>query len=219
MLKTYDGLLNLEATITKDLFNEVNHPWEVLPLINEFILNIIPLLGDEYIDYGDNVFVHKNAKVEESACIKGPTIICNCAEIRHCAYIRGNVIVGENSVIGNSTEVKNAIIFNNVQCPHFNYVGDSVLGEFAHIGCGVVCSNVKSDKKDIKVTIDENIIDTRLRKFGVILGDRVEVGCNSVLCPGTIVFPNTNIYPLTMVRGIIEKDKIVKNMDDIVDKI
>ncbi len=218
MLKKYKELLNLDATIAKELFEDCNHPWEVLPKIKEFILKLIPTLGDEYEEVDENVYVHKEAKVAKSACIVGPTIICKGAEIRHCAYIRGSVIVGENSIVGNSTEVKNAIIFNNVQCPHYNYVGDSVLGEYAHTGAGVICSNVKSDKKNLNVRIDDEVIETGLRKFGAIIGDHVEVGCNSVLCPGTVIFPNTNIYPLTRVRGVIGANKIVKDMNNIIEK-
>lgn len=218
MLKKYKDLLNLDATIAKNLFEKVNHPWEALPLIKNFILELIPNLGEEYEELEENVYVHKDAKVSKTACIVGPTIICKGAEIRHCAYIRGSVIVGENSIVGNSTEVKNAIIFNNVQCPHYNYVGDSVLGEYAHTGAGVILSNVKSDKKNLNIKIDDEILETGLRKFGAIIGDHVEVGCNSVLCPGTIIFPNTNIYPLTRVRGVISSNKIVKDMNNIIEK-
>jgi len=218
MLKKYKDLLNLDATIAGELFEKVNHPWEVLPLIKEFILELIPDLGEEYEEVEENVYVHKEAKVAKTACIVGPTIICKGAEIRHCAYIRGSVIVGEKSIVGNSTEVKNAIIFNNVQCPHYNYVGDSVLGEYAHTGAGVILSNVKSDKKNLNVKMDNEVIETGLRKFGSIVGDHVEVGCNSVLCPGTVIFPNTNIYPLTRVRGVIEANKIVKDMNNIIEK-
>lgn len=218
MLKKYKDLLNLDATIAGELFEKVNHPWEVLPLIKDFILELIPVLGEEYEELEENVYVHKEAKVAKTACIVGPTIICKGAEIRHCAYIRGSVIVGEKSIVGNSTEVKNAIIFNNVQCPHYNYVGDSVLGEYAHTGAGVILSNVKSDKKNLNIRIDDEVIETGLRKFGAIVGDHVEVGCNSVLCPGTVIFPNTNIYPLTRVRGVIEANKIVKDMNNIIEK-
>lgn len=218
MLKRYDKLFNLDATIAKDLFNDIDHPWEVLPKIKDFILGLIPNLSDDYEEISENVYVHKDASVAKSALIVGPTIICKGAEIRHCAYIRGSVIVGENSVIGNSTEVKNSIIFNNCQCPHYNYVGDSILGEYAHTGAGVVLSNVKSDKKNIKIKLDDEVIETGLRKFGAILGDHVEVGCNSVLCPGTLVFANSNIYPLTRVRGVIEENKIVKDMNNIIEK-
>ena len=218
MLKMFEKHLNLDATVAKELFNNCNYPWEVLPSIKEFILNLIPNLGDEYEKSDETVYIHKDAKVAKSACIVGPTIICKNAEIRHSAYIRGNVIVGCNSIIGNSTEVKNSIIFNNCQCPHYNYVGDSILGEYVHTGAGVVLSNVKSDKKDIKIKINDEIIDTGLRKFGAIICDHVEVGCNSVLCPGTIVLSNSNIYPLTRVRGLIDSEVIVKDMDIIVEK-
>ena len=218
MLKMFENELNLNATIAKDLFNNCDYPWEVLPNIKEFILNLIPNLGDEYEELDENVYVHKDAKVAKSACIVGPTIICKDAEIRHCAYIRGSVIVGEKSVIGNSTEVKNAIIFNNVQCPHYNYVGDSVLGEFAHTGAGVILSNFKNDGSNVKIRRGEEVVETGLRKFGAILGNHADIGCNSVLFPGTIIGQNTNVYPLTRVRGEILANKIVKDTNIIVDK-
>ena len=218
MLKKYDKLLNLDATIAKDLFNDVDHPWEVLPKIKEFILSIIPTLGDDYEEIDENVFVHKDAKVAKSALICGPCIIGKGTEVRHCAYIRGSVIVGDGCVIGNSTEVKNAIIFDNCQCPHYNYVGDSILGEYAHTGAGVVLANIKSDKKNIKIRDNDEVIDTNLRKIGSILGDCVDIGCNSVCFPGTIIYPRTNVYPLTRVRGVIGSDKIVKDINNIVDK-
>lgn len=218
MLKRYDELLNIDATICKKLFERCKHPWEVLPLIKEYILELIPILGEEYDEKGENIFIHKDAKIAETAFIKGPVVIGKNTEIRHGAFIRGNVIIGDNCVIGNSTELKNSIIFNNVQCPHFNYVGDAVLGEYSHIGAGVVLSNVKSDKTNIVVNINDEKFDTCLKKFSAILGDKVEVGCNSVLCPGTIVGQKTNIYPLTRVRGTIAANKIVKNMDNIVEK-
>ena len=164
------------------------------------------------------MWVHKSAKISASACIVGPTIIGENTEVRHCAYIRGNVIVGDNCVIGNSTEVKNAIIFNNCQCPHYNYVGDAILGEYAHTGAGVILSNVKSDKSNVIIKDGENDIHTGLRKMSAIIGDHVDIGCNSVLCPGTVIFPNTNIYPLTRVRGVIGENMIVKSMDNIVNK-
>lgn len=218
MLKEYKNLLNMDATIAKDLFDSVNHPWEVLPLIKEYILNIIPTLKDEYEKYDEDVYIHKDAKIAPSACIMGPTIIGKGSEVRHGAYIRGNAIIGENCVIGNSTEVKNAIIFNNVQCPHYNYVGDSVLGQYAHTGAGVILSNVKSDKKNIAIMVNGEKIETGLRKFGSIIGDHVEVGCNCVLCPGTMIYPNSNIYPLTRVRGVIGPNKIVKSENMIIEK-
>lgn len=218
MLKQYNELLNLDATIAKDLFVNINHPWEVLPMIKEYILNIIPTLGKEYIKISEDVYAHQSAKISPSACINGPTIIGKDTEIRHCAFIRGSAIIGDNCVIGNSTEVKNAIIFDNVQCPHYNYVGDAVLGQYAHTGAGVILSNVKSDKTNIKVKIDDEIVETGLRKFSAIIGDHVEVGCNSVICPGTIIYPNTNIYPLTRVRGVIGPNKIVKDKQNIIEK-
>lgn len=207
----YNNLLNLDSTIAKGLLENCNYPWEALPLIKEYILQLIPNLGEDYIEISENVYAHKTAKISSTACINGPTIIGKNTEIRHGAYIRGSALIGDNCVIGNSTEVKNSIIFNNVQCPHFNYVGDSIMGEYSHIGAGVILSNVKSDKTNVKVISDEEIIETGLRKFGSIIGDHVEVGCNSVLCPGTIIYPNSIIYPLTRVRGVIGEDTIVKN--------
>lgn len=218
MLKVYDNLLNYNATIAKDLFDGLNHPWEVLPLIKDYILKLIPSLGDEYLELGENVYAHKSAKISDKSTIVGPTIIGANTEVRPGAFIRGNAIIGEKCVIGNSTEVKNAIIFNNVQCPHYNYVGDAVLGEYSHTGAGVILSNVKSDKTNVKVKMEDEVIDTGLRKFSAILGDRVEVGCNSVICPGTIIYPDTNIYPLTRVRGVIGPKKIVKEANVIVEK-
>lgn len=218
MLKVYDNLLNYDATIAKALFDGLNHPWEVLPLIKDYILKLIPNLGEDYLELGENVYAHKSAKISDKSTIVGPTIIGANTEVRPGAFIRGNAIIGEKCVIGNSTEVKNAIIFNNVQCPHYNYVGDAVLGEYSHTGAGVILSNVKSDKTNVKVKMEDEVIDTGLRKFSAILGDRVEVGCNSVVCPGTIIYPDTNIYPLTRVRGVIGPKKIVKDANVIVEK-
>lgn len=218
MLKKYDGLLNLNATIASSLFDKVEHPWEVLPLIKSFILEIIPTLGSEYKEISENVFVHESVKIAETAVINGPTIICKGVDVRSGAFIRGSVIVGENCVIGNSTEVKNAIIFNNSQCPHYNYVGDSILGEYAHTGAGVILSNFKSDGSNVKVRDNNEVIETGLRKFGAILGNHADIGCNSVLFPGTIIGENTNVYPLTRVRGVIGSNKIVKDIDVIVEK-
>lgn len=217
MLKKYENMLNLEATIAKDLFAKVDNPWEVLPMIKEFILSLIPLLGDEYEKWDENVYVHKEAKVAKSACINGPTIICKGAELRPCAFIRGSVIVGEKAVIGNSTELKNSIIFNNAQCPHFNYVGDSILGEYAHTGAGVILANLKNNGSNIIIKDEEEVVETGLRKMGAVLGNHVDIGCNSVLFPGTVIGENTKIYPLTRVRGVIGANKIVKDTDNIVD--
>ena len=208
MIKKYEKMLNMDATISTPLFDRVDYPWEVLPLINNYILEVIPTLGSDYIKLKDNVYVHKTVKIEEGAYINGPAIICENSVIRHNAYIRGSVIIGKNSVIGNSTEVKNSILFDKVECPHFNYVGDSVLGEHAHLGAGVILSNVRSDKKEVN----------GLHKCGSILGNDTEIGCNSVLCPGSIIGENSSVYPLTMVKGEIESNMIVKSTYEIVKK-
>lgn len=208
MIKKYEKMLNMDATISAPLFDRVDYPWEVLPLINNYILEVIPTLGSDYIKLKDNVYVHKTVKIEEGAYINGPAIICENSVIRHNAYIRGSVIIGKNSVIGNSTEVKNSILFDKVECPHFNYAGDSVLGEHAHLGAGVILSNVRSDKKEVN----------GLHKCGSILGNDTEIGCNSVLCPGTIIGENSSVYPLTMVKGEIESNMIVKSTYEIVKK-
>lgn len=214
MIRKYDELFDLEKTIAKDLFEKVDNPWEVLPLIKDYILEIIPSLGEDYNKLKKGVYVHKSVKINPSAYIEGPTIICEGTEIRHNAYIRGFVIIGKNCVIGNSTEVKNSILFDGVNCPHFNYVGDSVLGENSHTGAGVILSNVRSDKKNVRV----ESIETNLRKMGAIVGANVEIGCNSVVCPGTIIGGNTSIYPLTMVRGVIPSNSIVKTTNEVVRK-
>lgn len=214
MIRKYDELFDLEKTIAKDLFERVDNPWEVLPLIKDYILEIIPSLGSDYNKLKEGVYVHKSVKINPSAYIDGPTIICEGTEIRHNAYIRGSVIIGKNCVIGNSTEVKNSILFDGVNCPHFNYVGDSVLGENSHTGAGVILSNVRSDKKNVKV----ESIETNLRKMGAIVGTSVEMGCNSVVCPGTIIGGNTSVYPLTMVKGVIPSNSIVKTTNEIVKK-
>ena len=166
----------------------------------------------------DNIWIHKNAHVFESAYIMGPCIIDDGAEIRHCAFIRGGVIIGKNSVLGNSCEAKNAILFDNVQVPHFNYVGDSILGSHAHMGAGSITSNVKSDKKLVVIKSGDEVLETGIKKVGAFLGDNVEIGCNCVLNPGTFIGPNSRIYPLTSVRGVIKENSIVKSMNIIVEK-
>ena len=204
--------LNLNYTIAKDLFKNVNQPWDVIPEITEFIKALGVTLSSEKFDkIGENVWISKSAKIAPTACLNGPLIIDENAEIRHCAFIRGSVIVGKNCVVGNSTEVKNSILFDNVQIPHYNYIGDSILGYKSHMGAGSITSNVKSDKSLITVKIDDEKIETGLKKFGAILGDHVEVGCNSVLNPGTVIGTNSNIYPLSSVRGCIERNTIYKN--------
>lgn len=214
------SLYTLEETIAKDIFEGVTYPWEVLPKISAFIVALGNTLPEEiYEKKGENIWIAKSAKVNPSACINGPVIIDEEAEIRHCAFIRGNAIVGKGAVVGNSTELKNVILFNKVQVPHYNYVGDSILGYKAHMGAGSITSNVKSDKTLVVVRAGEERFETGLKKFGAMLGDNVEVGCNSVLNPGTVIGRQTNIYPTSMVRGFIPADSIYKKQDDIVRKV
>lgn len=216
-----ENLYNLENTIAKELMQTKEYPWEVLPDIKEFVLKLGNELSLEKFDkIKDDVWIAKNIKVAKTAEINGPCIIDENTEIRQCAFIRGGVIVGKNCVVGNSTELKNCILFDNVQVPHFNYVGDSILGYKSHMGAGAVTSNVKSDKTLVKVKSQDNevLFETGLKKFGAMLGDNVEVGCNSVLCPGTVIGRNTNVYPLSMVRGFVEENKIYKEKGNIVNK-
>ena len=206
------NLYNLDETIAKDLLLKFTYPWEALPHIKDYILELGNTLPkEEYDKVGEDVWIHKTAKVYESAYIHGPAIICKDAEIRHCAFIRANAIVGEGAVVGNSTELKNVILFNKVQVPHYNYVGDSILGYKAHMGAGSIMSNVKSDKKLVVIKDGKEQIETGIKKIGGMLGDEVEVGCGSVLNPGTIVGKHTNIYPLSSVRGVIPANSIYKN--------
>ena len=216
---TVKKLYTLDQTIAKDIFEGVTYPWEVLPKISSFILEVGKTLSeDEYEKRGENVWIAKSAKVAPTAFINGPAIIGKDAEVRHCAFIRGNAIVGEGAVVGNSTELKNAVLFNKVQVPHYNYVGDAVLGYKSHMGAGSICSNVKSDKKLVVVKDGDEEIETGLKKFGAMLGDHVEVGCGSVLNPGTVIGRNSNIYPLSPVRGCVPADSIYKNAKEIVKK-
>lgn len=213
------NLYNLDETIAKDIFEGCLYPWEVLPKIKNFIINLGENLNkEEYEKVGENVWIAKSAKVAKSAYINGPAIIGKNAEVRHCAFIRGNAIVGENAVVGNSTELKNVILFNNVQVPHYNYVGDSILGYKSHMGAGSITSNVKSDKKLVIVKSEDEKIETGLKKFGAMLGDNVEVGCGSVLNPGTVIGKNTNIYPLSSVRGVVKENSIYKKQGEVVEK-
>lgn len=213
------NLYNLNETIAKELLESVAYPWEALPKIEEFIIKIGNNLdADVYEKKGDNIWIAKSAKIAPTAYINGPAIIGEDAEVRHCAFIRGKAIVGNGAVVGNSTELKNVILFNKVQVPHYNYVGDSILGFKAHMGAGSVTSNVKSDKKLVIVKNREEKIETGLKKFGAMIGDNVEVGCNSVLNPGTVIGRNANIYPLSCVRGVIPENCIYKNKNEIVEK-
>ena len=214
------NLYDLNETIAKELLEKYEYPWEVLPNIEEFIIKLGNSLdSNEYLKRGENIWIHKTAKVFDSAYIAGPTIICENAEVRQCAFIRGKAIVGKNSVVGNSTELKNVILFNNVQVPHYNYVGDSILGFHSHMGAGSITSNVKSDKKIVVIKSNNEKIETGIKKVGAFVGDYVEVGCQSVLNPGTVIGKNTNIYPLSSVRGVIPADSIYKSKDQIVEKI
>ena len=215
-----ENLLDLNRTIASGLFKNYIYPWEVLGNISDFINYIGPSLPkSDFEEVYEKVWISKYAKINSNSSINGPSIIDSEADIRFGAFIRGSVIVGKKSVIGNSTELKNCVLFDEVQAPHFNYVGDSVMGFRSHIGAGVVLSNVKSDKSDVVVRFQGQNLQTNLRKFGAVLGDYVEVGCNSVLNPGTLVGKRSTIYPLTMVRGCIEEGKILKNNGIIVDKI
>ena len=216
---TIENLYDLTETIAADLFTEAEYPWEVLPRIHDFILELGKRLPEEiYEKRGEDIWVAKNAKVAPTACLNGPLIIDEEAEIRHCAFVRGNAIVGKGAVVGNSTELKNVVLFNKVQVPHYNYVGDSVLGFKSHMGAGSITSNVKSDKTKVTIRYNDDVIATGLKKMGAILGNYVEVGCNSVLNPGTIIGSNTNVYPLSMVRGYIPKGSIYKRQGEIVEK-
>ena len=216
------NLYTLENTIAEPFLKRYTYPWEALKNIGDFIVefgNKLP--KEDYIVKGENVWISKTANIAETAYIKGPAIICDNAEIRHCAFIRGNAIVGKNVVVGNSTELKNVILFDNVQVPHYNYVGDSILGYKAHMGAGSITSNEKSDKKMVIIenNITGEIIETNRKKVGAMIGDFVEIGCGSVLNPGTVIGKNTNIYPLSSVRGVVLEDSIYKNENNIVHKV
>ena len=216
---TIEKLLDLKETIASELFEGKTYPWEVLPEIKDFILKLGKTLDPEEYEYKEgDIWIAKSAKIAPTACINGPAIIGKDTEVRHCAFIRGNAIVGEGCVVGNSTELKNVVIFNCVQVPHYNYVGDAVLGYKSHMGAGSICSNVKSDKQLVVVKDGEEKIETGLKKFGAMLGDHVEVGCGSVLNPGTVIGRNSNIYPLSPVRGCIPADSIYKNKNEVVSK-
>lgn len=205
------NLFDLNQTIAKDIFENAIYPWEVLSKISEFIIELGNTLDPEVFEKkGENIWIAKSAIVAKTASITGPVIIDEGAEIRHCAFIRGKAIIGKNAVVGNSTELKNVILFNNVQVPHYNYVGDSILGYKAHMGAGSITSNVKSDKKLVVIKNGREQIETGIKKVGAMLGDNVEVGCGTVLNPGSIVGRNSNIYPLTSVRGVIPENSICK---------
>ena len=212
-------LFDLEHTIAAELFNGKTYPWEVLGEISDFIIRLGQTLDpDEYDNPQENVWIAKDARVYPSAFITPPCIIDHGAEVRHCAFIRGSAIIGKNSVVGNSAELKNCVLFDNVETPHYNYVGDSVLGFHAHMGAGSITSNVKSDKKNVVIKCGEEKIETDRKKVGAFLGDYVEVGCNSVLNPGTVIGRGSNIYPTSSVRGFVPANHIYKDKDNIVEK-
>ncbi len=216
---TVKDLYTLSETLAAGLFEGVTYPWEVLPRIREYIITLGETLPEDiYEKRGEHIWVARNAKVAPTACLNGPLIIDGEAEIRHCAFIRGNAIVGKGAVVGNSTELKNVVLFNKVQVPHYNYVGDSILGFKAHMGAGSITSNVKSDKTLVVVKGKESLIETGLKKMGAMIGDCVEVGCNSVLNPGTVIGRHSNIYPASMVRGVVPPYSIYKNRTEIVEK-
>ncbi len=211
-----ENMYDLNETIAAGLFEDAVYPWEVLGAISSYIIELGNTLDSEkYEKRGENIWVAKSAKVAPTAWLNGPLIIDEEAEIRHCAFIRGSAIVGRGCVVGNSTELKNVVLFNSVQVPHYNYVGDSILGYKSHMGAGSITSNVKSDKTLVAVKDGSEQIETGLKKFGAMLGDHVEVGCNSVLNPGSVIGRNTNIYPLSMVRGVIPPNSIYKNKNEI----
>ena len=216
---TIKELYDLTETAAKPLLESITYPWEALPKIKDFIIELGNSLDpEEYEKRGENIWIHKSATVFDSAYIAGPCIIGKDTDVRQCAFIRGSALVGDNCVVGNSTELKNVIIFNNVQVPHYNYVGDSILGFHSHMGAGSITSNVKSDKTLVHVKGADFDIATGMKKFGAMLGDYVEVGCNSVLNPGTVIGSHSNIYPLSRVRGYVPSNSIYKDRNDIVTK-
>ncbi|MGN0477642.1 MAG: UDP-N-acetylglucosamine pyrophosphorylase [Ruminococcus sp.] len=217
---TISNLYNLDRTIAKELFEDLTYPWEALPLIGDFIIKKGNTLDPEiYEKRGENIWVAKSAKVFDSVYLHGPLIIDENAEVRQCAFIRGNAIIGKGATVGNSTELKNSILFDEVQTPHFNYIGDSILGYKSHTGAGAITSNLKSDKSLVTVLLDGEKVETGVKKFGAMLGDNVEVGCNSVLNPGTVIGKNTNVYPLSFVRGYVPENSIYKRLGEVAEKI
>lgn len=213
-------LYDLSHTQARSLLEQYTYPWEVLPHIGTFIKEFGKTLSEEeYEKRGENVWVHKTAKVFDSAYLGENIIIGRDAEVRHCAFLRSNALVGEGAVVGNSTELKNVILFDKVQVPHYNYVGDSILGYKAHMGAGSITSNVKSDKLLVKVHTEEGDMETGIKKFGAMVGDGVEVGCGSILNPGSVIGRNCNIYPLSSVRGCVDENSIYKKQGDVVTKM
>lgn len=218
MYKTQE-LFDLDHSIAKEYLKNYEYPWQALQGIKEFIIEKAKELSGEYKEIRQQVWVHESAKIAANATIEGPTIIGPNSEIRHCAFIRGSAIIGEGCVIGNSCEIKNAIIFDGCQVPHFNYVGDSILGYKAHMGAGSIVSNLKSDKQNVVIKQEDEKYETNLKKVGALIGDYVEIGCNSVLNPGTVVGKHSNVYPLARVRGVVPEHSIYKDEHNIVEKV
>ena len=214
-----ENLLDLEQTIAKSFFEGLTYPWEVFEGLDEKIIALGKVLPkDRFEERAPHVWVAKSAKVAPTAYLGAPLIIDEEAEIRHCAFIRGSAVVGKGTVVGNSTELKSSILFNSVQVPHYNYVGNSVLSYKSHMGAGSITSNLKSDKSLVTIRTEQGLGETEIKKLGAILGSRVEVGCNSVLNPGTVIGSDTNVYPLSMVRGYIPSGSIYKNKNEIIEK-
>ena len=212
------GLFDLGRTLAGDYLARFEYPWQALDGIKDLILALGPALGEDYEERAPQVWAHETAKIAPTAFLGAPCIIGPRTEVRHCAFIRGSALVGAGCVVGNSVELKNVILFDGVQVPHYNYVGDSILGYRSHMGAGSITSNVKSDKTPVTVKNEGEIIETGRKKFGAILGDHVEAGCNSVLNPGTVIGPNSNIYPLSMVRGVVPANSIYKTKNEIAEK-
>ncbi|MCQ2455699.1 MAG: UDP-N-acetylglucosamine pyrophosphorylase [Clostridia bacterium] len=214
------SLFSLENTKTAPLLEKFEYPYEVLPYISDFILEYGKALDKSlYNELEGGIFIAKSATVAKTASIEGPCIIGENSQVRHCAFIRGSVFVGDNCVVGNSSEIKNVIIFNNVQVPHYNYVGDSILGYRSHMGAGSITSNIKSDRTNVKIRVGDEVIETGIRKIGAFLGDYVEIGCGTVMNPGTIIGKHTIVYPLSMVRGYIPENSIYKNSTEVVKRL
>ena len=217
---TINELFDLDHTLAAEYLSQFTYPWEALAGIKDFIIRLGESLPkDEYTEISEHVWVANSAKVFPSAYLGEAVIVGKDAQVRHCAFVRGSALVGEGAVVGNSTELKNVILFDKVEVPHYNYVGDSILGYRAHMGAGSITSNVKSDKLLVKVHAEDGDIETGIKKFGAMLGDCVEVGCNSVLNPGTVIGRHTNVYPLSMVRGFVPANSIYKRAGEIAEKV
>lgn len=214
------NLFDFSKTIARELFESKEYPWELLPLISDYIMKLGEALDlDKFDKIGENIWVSKSAKIAPTASLNGPLIIDEEAEVRHCAFIRGNAIVGKGAVVGNSTELKNCILFDGVQAPHYNYVGDSIYGYKAHTGAGVIASNLKADKSLVTVNFRGEKVHTGVKKFGAMIGDFGDIGCNTVMNPGSVIGRGTNVYPLSFVRGYVEANSIYKKQGEVVEKV